>query len=130
MNIGWEMHDSLIKKIEVTAGLLRLWFAPGIIHKSLGIPGVDDGEVFLQTVVVTISNFLEFDFDSLEGKELTSGKIEFDKKVLANIVPLPFVHKNPFNLILEISGENFNVSGNEILIEIHGEPKFLERFRK
>jgi hypothetical protein len=131
INSAIEIHDSVLSSVEQQGAKTILRLTPAYIHKSDGIPGVDNGSGWVQDAIVTIDGsmaevaVLEYPVD------LAKGVLEIDGRQTSNMIPLPLSHKGSVSLKLmtQRSG-TLRITGSAIHVELLGAPEYVEEFTR
>lgn len=128
MNTGLEFHDSEVSLVEANAGSVRVLFSAAYVHRSEGIPGVDDGDGYVQAVELYIANATwEGTPDECVGK-ISDGDL-FISGAPLRLVPLPFDVTDTVRLDLQFTnGATLSASGTSASLRQLGEAQFVERF--
>lgn len=130
LNCAIEIHDSLLKSVETSGTLIKLFFE-AYIHKSKGIPGVDPGTGWVQNVVLKIKD------GSLDGLvksvpcDLMDGSLEINEEHLSNEIPIPLDRSGKIALTLlpKWAGERLVARGTHVSLELLGEARYIEDVR-
>jgi len=101
---------------------MRVLFQPAYVHKNLGRPAVDPGQVFVLDVQFQIEG------DQIEGDVgalptwIYSGALHVGGAVLDGLVPLPFEASGAIILILFVAPDNrrLTVSGSGVSVRAIG----------
>ena len=132
-NNAIEIHDSVLASVSFSQGEAQLNFSSVYIHQSEGIPACDVGCGFVQQAILRIHNarmegaFSEFPVD------LSGGQIQMEDRVLDNVIPLPLRHIGPLELRFQAMSQGqviVSFSGTGAELELLGEPKYVEEFRR
>jgi hypothetical protein len=128
MSDGLELYDSRVSHIAWEDGAALIHFSLAYIHKSKGKPGRDPGTVWSQEADLILyeasaSRPLPALPNSIAEGFLEVGGIRHE------LIPLPFKRKVGARLYLQFAdGSEAEISGKRPLIELLGEPLFLEDF--
>ena len=128
MNLALEFHDSEVSASVLDGTSLRIAFAVALVHVSEMRPGIDSGNVYVQSAEVLIGDArLKASLGSCLGK-VSDGYMDVEAKRFL-MLPLPFEKSGAvhFKLIFA-NGEELEVVGTSIQVTRHGEPRFLEHF--
>jgi len=126
-NRAMEFHDSTFDGLHWRGTDLTLTFSAACIHQSEGKPGVDAGSGWVQEVRLHISDA------TLTGEildlpcDLYDGSISLDDDRFDNCVPIPLDYRGRIEVILE-QESRVNAVGTRLLVELVGEPKYVEKF--
>ena len=126
-----ELHDSDVVRVDVTNGRAEIAVSPGIVHRSIGIPGVNAGtEWTIDLTIVIDSVVVEGEFGEFPC-ELTDGTLSVDGKIQSNCIGLPLDRAGIVILQLQPKWSEHSVTfrGSRIQIIKTGEPKYLQDFR-
>ena len=128
MNAALEFHDSEVSKVEANAGSVRVLFSAAYVHRSEGIPGVDNGEGYVQTVELQIAGAIwKGSIDDCVGN-ISDGDL-FVAGMPVRLVPLPFEATDEVRLELQFTnGSTLSTSGSSVHVRQTGEARFIERF--
>lgn len=127
LNSAIKLHDSILASIRPDGGRVEITLAPGYIHKSRGIPGVDPGTVWVQNVALTIEDSkIEKDISDFPFG-ISDGGLKIAEKHIKTVLPLPLEASEHILLTL-IGLQEFVVSGSRISAALAGDPKYVEQF--
>ena len=98
-------------------------------YPSKGTPGVDSGEVFLQSIDIHLRDVVGWtDIISQCKGELSGGELKVDGDLIS-LVPLPFERAGDITLSLQFSdGTVFAAKGGAVQVLQTGTRKFVEHF--
>jgi hypothetical protein len=123
------LHDSFLAILETTADRVRLVFEPAYVHETRGVPGLDAGTGWLQTIEVFV------EAGSIEGTlsalpfEVSDGRLTVDDQMYSNLLPLPLNGRGDVELKLLLkSGECVVIRGSGITTGFEGLPEDPEGF--
>jgi hypothetical protein len=131
INSAIEIHDSVLGAIEQQSGKTILRLTPAYIHKSAGIPGVENGSGWVQNAILTIDvsagDVAVQDFPT----DLAAGVLQIDGREFSNMIPLPLSQRGAISLkLVTQSSETIWITGSAIDIELLGKPEYVEEFRR
>jgi len=105
MNKSIEFHDSTLSKITQDNETIVLHFNKAYIHQSKGIPGIDNGTGWLQSIDIQLSQAKINILPKELPIDLYTGYFILDNKKLDNKINLPL---NSFGNIEICFTTNFN----------------------
>ena len=128
MNEGLEFHDSLVRTVELCDGSLRIEFSGAYIHRSVGRPGIEDGEGYVQPALLVFAEArCSGNPVALQGR-LSDGALFINGNAV-QLVPIPssgsgkvraeFVFEN--GAVLTVEAGSFECTS-------YGEARFVERY--
>ena len=89
MNSAIEIHDSTVAKISTIGSTTVLHFDKAYVHKSDGVPCVDSGTGWLQTIEL---HFIDSEVHDLPNElpvDMHDGQLELNGKLKDNIIDFP-----------------------------------------
>jgi hypothetical protein len=128
LHLAVEFHDSEVSVAEVSADELIVRFSAACIHASHGLPGVDTGSVYAQSVELAVANPRVL--DPLHGclGKVSDGEFSVDGPP-RSMVPVPFQQTGAVTLTLTFAnGSRFTATGSAVRVRRYGEAKFIEHF--
>ena len=129
-NWAIEIHDSTLDDISVLAGEAVLHYPSVYMHESLGTPGVDAGRGWVQEVLLRIGDATITKSFSEFPAVLLDGHIMLGHAVLDNVIPIPLNFVGAVELRFESwNDEAVVIIGSSAVLEMIGQPKYVEEFR-
>jgi hypothetical protein len=129
MNRAIELHDSVLAILENVPGAIRVLFEPAYVHETEGVPGVDPGIGWWQTIELFVNA------GSVQGRltalssEVSDGSLTADGREYGNLVPLPISFTGEVKLDLRLkTGESVLIRGSAIRSGFEGRPEDPEEF--
>lgn len=132
LNGAIELHDTRLGSIgELEDASVIVRFTPAYIHRSVGLPGTDDGFGEAQDCT------LVFSFGRIEGEigELPtyvySGELCICEALYQNLIDLPIDMRDaPVVLTLFLAHDNRKVEvlGRGLVIHLDGEARYVEEY--
>ena len=128
LNLALEFHDSEVSASVLEGTSLRIAFSVALVHVSKNRPGIDQGDVYVQSAEILIANArVTATLVSCIGK-VSDGSMDIEAKRLL-MLPLPFEEVAAIQLNLNFTnGEALEAAGTSIQVTRRGEPRFLEHF--
>jgi hypothetical protein len=131
-----EIHDSELDRIVIEDGTAVLHFPSVYIHQSTGTPAVDAGTGWVQRAILKIGDAriegaLSEELRESSGydaHQLSGGSIRLDENFSDNLIPIPLDAAADVELSLESWGSTVTVKGRSILLQLIGEPEYVEEF--
>ena len=131
-----EIHDSQLDRIVIEDGTAVLHFASVYVHQSTGTPAVDAGTGWVQRAILKIGDAriegaLSEELRESSGydaHQLSGGSIRLDENFSDNLIPIPLDAAADVELSLESWGSTVTVKGRSILLQLIGEPEYVEEF--
>jgi hypothetical protein len=131
-----EIHDSQLDRIVIEDGTAVLHFPSVYIHQSTGTPAVDAGTGWVQRAILKIGDAriegaLSEELRESSGydaHQLSGGSIRLDENFSDNLIPIPLDAAADVELSLESWGSTVTVKGRSILLQLIGEPEYVEEF--
>lgn len=129
MNTAIELHDSEIVSVELAGTRLVVKFDPAYVHKSEGVPGVSNGEGWVQNAEAVIEGAVIVSGDEISG-EVWDGHLLCDNLRLDNVVGVPFSFEGRVVFVVEfMSGKKLEITGSSIQIRTTSHGKYVEAFK-
>ncbi len=127
MNAALEFHDSEVSKVEANTESLRVLFSAAYVHRSEGVPGVDNGEGYVQAVELRISSAAwKGPLGECIGK-ISDGDL-FVADTPIRLVPLPFEATGEVRLEVQFTnGAMLLAAGTSVQVRQVGKAHFVER---
>ncbi|MCC7422813.1 MAG: hypothetical protein IT428_21250 [Planctomycetaceae bacterium] len=127
-NAAIEFHDSHITSWRFSGKNLVMSLRASV-QRSTGRPGIDPGTRWVQDVNALIRDASVSRPLPDVPFELSGGSVEFDGRLFANCLDLPFAISSSIRLRLETRDHGtFEVLGRGLRIETNGEPTYVEAF--
>jgi hypothetical protein len=131
-----EIHHSELDRIVIEDGTAVLHFPSVYIHQSTGTPAVDAGTGWVQRAILKIGDAriegaLSEELRESSGydaHQLSGGSIRLDENFSDNLIPIPLDAAADVELSLESWGSTVTVKGRSILLQLIGEPEYVEEF--
>jgi len=126
-----ELHDSTVAEIVTREGTVIVHLLPAYLHKSEGQPGFNPGTGWVQEARLifahasTIGSFPDLPCDVMDG-ELFVGRERHENEIP---VLLDVTASIELRLIFD-SMHTVTVTGRGIRLEMIGEPKYVEEFKR
>jgi hypothetical protein len=128
MNEMIDLRDSKVLALSWADGAAIILFRPVHVHRSEGRPGVDAGTVWLQEVMLTVTDALI----SAHGKLpaiVNDGSLSIGAEVHKNLIPAAGVFAGEITLELTLNGtEHLKLKCDQLMITLTGEAEYLEKF--
>ena len=132
LNAAIELHDSVVAEISRLESTVEIALRPAYVHQSAGRPGVDDGIVLVQNVVISAEE------GSVTGKlgelpsDIFDGELEVGQQAFPNMIPLPCDVAGSVTLTLFLSPDNHKlvIFGKRITVRLDGQASYVEEFRR
>jgi hypothetical protein len=129
MNTAIEIHDSTLSEIKHENLDIILHLDKAYIHRSVGIPGIDTGTGWLQTIDIKLCNAVIKDTPSAFPTDLDNGYFQIDGKKYENCIKLPLNASGEIEVVLFTkSGEKLSVRAKHARVIKKGEASYLETF--
>jgi hypothetical protein len=124
-----ELHDSRLSAVRSEAGQVILSLAPAYIHRSLGVPGRDEGTGWLANVTLTLTGAVLPSITSDLPVQISDGAVVIGETTIDNCVTLPFKQVGAISLRLVFeTGETLVVQGSSLDARVQGGYEFVENF--
>ena len=128
MNEGLEFHDSVVQTIELRDGSLWVEFSSAYIHRSLGRPGVEDGEGYVQPARLVFTEARCFGNPAACGGQLSEGFLFVDGNAV-QLVPIPSSGNGKVQAeLVFVTGEVLKVEASSFKCSSYGDARYVERF--
>jgi hypothetical protein len=129
MNSAIEFHDSEVASVRAVSGDLRLQFSAAYVHRSVGRPGIDSGEGFIQPAEVVFSNAVHSEANGPCIGAISDGAVVVNGEEYANHLPVPFAARGKVSGSFTFaSGGVLTVAGAGVSCQVSGEAKFVEKY--
>ena len=129
MNSAIEFHDSEVASVRAASGDVRLEFSAAYVHRSVGRPGIDAGEGFIQPAEVVFSNAVHSESEGPCIGELADGTVLVDGEEYSNHLPVPFAASGKVTgSFIFASGGVLTVTGGGVSCQVFGHAKFVEKY--
>lgn len=89
MNSAIELHDSEVSSVKRDGPTVRIAFEPAYVHRSVGRPGIDAGEGYLQAADLVLAGVASLEEEGQCIGTLSDGSIAVGRQEFANVLPLP-----------------------------------------
>ena len=120
MNEGIELHDSELAAVEFRDGSVLISLSPAYIHR--------DGSGWLQDATVTIRGATSTPSIADLPAPIWQGSLRIGDTCHSNLIPLTGTFEGLVRLsITLVRGDAFTIEGDHASIELHGQPRFLEK---
>ena len=132
LNSDIELHDSVVADVSRSDVTVEIALRPAYVHQSSGQPGIDDGIVLVQDLVVAVENgSVVGDIGDLPA-DIWDGDLKVGSQVFDNSIPLPCDMAGPVALTLFLSPDNRRlvISGKRVTVTLLGESSYVEEFRR
>jgi len=124
-----ELHDSTIAEIEKRGGAIIVHLRPAYLHRSKGRPGFDSGEVFVQEARLFFDGASVNEDTPKLPCEIIDGSLVVGEQRHENLIPVPLESAGSTKLHLVLSARHtITVTAVGILLELCGEPRYVEKF--
>jgi hypothetical protein len=126
-----ELHDSTVAELVQKDGTVIVQFMPAYLHKSEGRPGFAPGTGWVQDARLSFvdasvsGGFPDLPCDVIDG-ELVVGRVRHDNEIP---VPLEVTEPTELRLIFD-SMHTLTVTGRGVRLELLGEPRYVEDFKR
>ena len=128
MSSGLELHDSRVSRIEWLDGVATIHFSHAYIHKSKGKPGNDPGSGWSQEAELVLREAAASGPLPPLPNTISEGYLEVGG-IRHELIPLPFKRKVGARLyLLFVDGTETEIVGNKPVMELLGNPIYLEDF--
>ena len=128
MSSGLELHDSRVSRIEWLDGVATIHFSHAYIHKSKGKPGKDPGSGWSQEAELVLREAAASGPLPPLPNTISEGYLEVGG-IRHELIPLPFKRKVGARLyLLFVDGTETEIVGNKPVMELLGNPIYLEDF--
>lgn len=144
-NVVVELHDSEVVSMHPEGRTLVIRLSPAWIHRSIGIPGRDEGTVWNQDAVLRLDDAL----DAGAGREfppwlvtgsnpkagrsgdydIRDGSVSVDGVVIANCIPAPADLSGDIRLLFEFGTATIHLAASRFRLDLVGEPEFIDVWR-
>lgn len=132
MHRAIELHDSVLASVGSRDGVVVVILRPAYVHSSEGEPGVNDGWVGVQTVI------LEFDDGRVDGTieglpaDISDGDFEADGVLSPNMIKLPCdtATRAVLTLYLSPGYGKVSIQGARVRVTTESEIEYVEAFRR
>ena len=131
LNAAIELHDSIVEAVRFSNGNLEVAVS-AYIHRSIGIPGVDDGTGWVQDVVIDFQDGkLTGDLGNLPAR-IFDGELHIGSQIFPNMISLPCDIVGPILLTLFVSPDNRRLVlfGDSMVVRPKEEAKYVEDFSR
>jgi hypothetical protein len=129
MNREIEFHDSTLREIQVKGEDVVILLDKAYVHYSEGIPGLDKGTGWEQTISITLKGATVQKSPSNLPIDLDIGQVVLDGKALVNMLPLPARLQGEIEVaLLTQYGEEFNAKAVGLETLELGPPEYVEDF--
>lgn len=131
MNEGIELHDSAIAAISVSEASTVVSFSNAYVHRSSGVAGVESGSVYLQPATLTFTRAAPVSLPKELPAHISDGSLRIDGILYSNLIPTrgSFEGAIEFSLVLA-TAEVLTIRAQEVRIQLQGEPRYLEEFKR
>jgi hypothetical protein len=129
MNRAIEIHDSSLSGITKSEGKIIIHLNEAYIHESTGVPGIDSGKGYIQSINLELSNpTIENDITQFPTT-LSDGYILLDDQRENNGIPLPIDKTGKIELsFVTHQNERFLVKCDQIISSYLNEAKYIEDY--
>ena len=128
MNRGLEFHDSIVQMVELRDGSLWVEFSSAYIHHSLGRPGFEDGEGYVQPARLVFSDAHCSGNPPACAGPLSDGAL-FVNGNAVQLVAVPSSGKGEVRAeLVFVTGEVLKVEATSFECSSYGEARYVERY--
>jgi hypothetical protein len=129
MNRCVEFHDSDVASVDQSSGVLRKSFDPAYIHASLGRPGIDNGEGYIQSAEIIFHGVVCDQIpDGCTGR-LSDGTIWINGVPEMNGLPVPFDTEGDIAAeFVFCTSAVLRLTARSVSFTVHGPSRFVETF--
>ncbi len=129
MNKALEIHDSNLKEIKNNDLSIILCLDKAIIHHSEGIPGIDKGTCWLQSIEIYLKNASIINEPEDIPNELDYGYFIINGTKYDNMINVPFKESGEIDIMLEtLYGNELRINARKIAIAEINSPQYLQDF--
>jgi hypothetical protein len=128
-NQAIEIHDSTLESLTCDAGHVVLGFSAAYIHKSDGRPAIGAGTGWVQRAVLRIHGEIADGSLTKLPCDLMDGCLTLGGEQSGILIPAPLRFSGDTELVLTSEfAESVRICGNQIVLELVGEPKYVEQY--
>ena len=129
MNEGIELHDSELSAVSFSDGSAVVSLSPAYLHRSSGVPGSDAGSGWSQPATLTFAGTSPVSLPAKLPAWVSDGLLRIGDTVHKNLIPASgcFEGAVEFSIVL-VTAETLTIRGQQVTIQLHGEPSYIEDF--
>lgn len=129
MNTALELHDTKLEEIILDGSKATLCLSGAIVHKSEGIPGIDNGTCWVQKINIIVEEAKLLKIPSDIPNDIDSGYFIINGEKFINMIDLPINKSGEIEVVAEtMYGKELHLTGKKIRTKECGELVFLQDF--
>ncbi len=131
MNCALEFHDCRVTSITSANGTISLNFSAAYLHKSEGVPGVDDGSGWVQEGKLEFVNATELGAVDIGEGWMVGGTLAVQSGEPMSMLPVPFDAAGGVTATFTFNnGVDVHLTAEAAHLSLTGHAEFVEEFRR
>jgi hypothetical protein len=131
LNCALEFHDCRVTSITSGDGTISLNFSAAYLHKSDGVPGVDDGSGWVQQGKLEFVNARELGAVDIGEGWMVGGTLAVQSRQPMSMLPVPFDASAGVSATFSFNnGVDVHLTAEATHLTLTGDAEFVEEFRR